>query len=106
MPKTLKKVLSIVMLSLTGIFNLVFLPFTISFFKEQIANGFSHTDMELLVLFPLILFSISIIPVISNIVIIIICKGIKINKANLILTIIYILQLVAFFGTLLFITGQ
>ena len=106
MPKTLKKVLSIVMLSLMVIFNLVFLPFTISFFKEQIANGFSHTNMELLVLFPLILFSISIIPLISNIVIIVLCKGVKINKANIIVTSTYILQLVAFFGTLLFITGN
>ena len=105
MPEKLKKVLSIVMLSLMGIFNILLLPFTISFFKEQITNGFSYTSMELLVLFPLILFSISIIPVISNIVTIILCKGVKINKVNLIVTSVYIFQLVAFFGTLFFIAG-
>ena len=98
MNKSVKKVFSIILLIIFIGFNLIHLPFLYQLIREDIISGTVHgTSIEMLALVPWIIEIISIPCIIGQIIYLIILRKQKINdKANLIIYILYIIQIVLF----------
>ena len=94
----MKKAFNIVMIVVFSFFNTIFLPWNVFIVLEQSKNHFQYTNIEMAFLYPLFIFILSIVPLILNTILMIFSKKLKTKLANLIVTLIYVLQLVLFFG--------
>lgn len=98
MNKSLKKVFSIVLLVIFSGFNLIHFPFLYQLILEDIVAGTVHgTAIEMLALVPWLIEIISAPFIVGQIAYLVVFKKIRINnKANIIIFILYIVQIVLF----------